>query len=184
MATKQTKKTSNTTQSGPMQCKRSGGWVWCGIFGAVLFTTGVLIGYNTNRGPQMVETVVVNPVGEKLPAETCAAIEELMLGWISSDEYVSDYNERLRRAEIYTRLSEKGCPANKEMYKKMALRELDIARALSDDFKYDDSRAVEVVEIYKELDMKAEARKFFDKMQRITDPAIDFILQVERILSE
>jgi hypothetical protein len=90
---------------------------------------------------------------------------------------------RIERAKIYANLSERGCPENSAKYVEMAKQELAVARALEDD-KFDEFETVEVVETYKRLNMQAAAEEIFETAKKLTDPAIDFIIQVEKIINE
>ncbi|MDR0727198.1 MAG: hypothetical protein LBF37_03995 [Rickettsiales bacterium] len=89
----------------------------------------------------------------------------------------------LSRAEIYANLANRGCPENSEKYRDLALKDIEVAKALNDE-NFNDTEIVEVVETYKKLNMKAEAEKVLDKAKQLTDPAIDFILQIEKIINE
>lgn len=113
--------------------------------------------------------------------QTCQEIEDLLSqsmpwGGASSDD-------RITRAKIYANLSERGCPENSAKYVELAKQELQIARALRDD-DFSESDTIEVVETYKRLHMQAAAEEILDKVKKITNPAIDFILQVEKIIKE
>ena len=85
--------------------------------------------------------------------------------------------------EIYANLSERGCPENKAKYVELAKQELEIARALEDD-EFEEDETIEVVETYKRLNMQAAAEEIFETAKKITNPAIDFILEVEKIINE
>ena len=41
-----------------------------------------------------------------------------------------------------------------------------------------------VIDTFKKLDMQQEAKEFLDKIERLVDPATDFILQMEQIINE
>ncbi len=60
---------------------------------------------------------------------------------------------------------------------------MEIARALRDDY-FNRNETLEVVETYKRLEMKQAAADVLDKVQKLTDPAIDFIIQVQKIIEE
>ncbi|MBD5391856.1 hypothetical protein HDR66_03565 [bacterium] len=110
---------------------------------------------------------------------TCSEIERLLqveLSQIHNQDYVS-------RAKQYAKMSERGCPENAQKYADLAARELEIARALSDD-KFDNDETVEVVETYKRIQMKQAAQDVINKVQKITDPAIDFIMELNKIINE
>ena len=54
---------------------------------------------------------------------------------------------------------------------------------------YDDNlnqerESVEIVETYKRLQMQAEAMRMIEKAKKLTNPAIDFIIQLEKIIEE
>lgn len=120
----------------------------------------------------------------QMPAttHTCAEIEEVLMQSLPSDN-MQDSDVRIERAKIYANLSERGCPENSQQYVNLAAKELEIARALRDD-KFDTAETVEVVETYKRLEMKQAASEVLDKVQKLTDPAIDFIIQVQKIIEE
>ena len=61
---------------------------------------------------------------------------------------------------------------------------MDIARALNNDSLDDKREATEMVETYKRLQMQAEAMKMIEKAKKLTNPAIDFIIQLEKIIEE
>lgn len=87
------------------------------------------------------------------------------------------------RARIYAQISERGCPENAKKYANLAKQELDIARGVSDD-KFNEEETVDIIEIYKRLDMQSAAQEVFDMAKKLTNPTIDFILQVEKILNQ
>jgi hypothetical protein len=117
-----------------------------------------------------------------LPTKTCEAIEELLEDRIYT-ENLGDAGYHLSNAQIYMNLAERGCPENSENYKQLAQREIEIMRALENDYLVD-YELKSVVDIYRKLEMKAEAAKVFEKVKKMTDPAIDFILEVEKIINE
>ncbi|MBQ7409095.1 MAG: hypothetical protein IJV03_00865, partial [Alphaproteobacteria bacterium] len=73
---------------------------------------------------------------------------------------------------------------NTNVYKDLAKKEIDIARALNDDNLNNEYEATEIVETYKRLQMQAEAEKMLEKAKKLTNPAIDFIIQLENIIEE
>ena len=113
---------------------------------------------------------------------TCEQIEILLSDHLtdSSDTYSGNH---ITNAKIYANLSERGCPENSEKYKKMAEQELQIARALEDDY-LNDYETMQVVETYKRIKMKQQAQEVLDKVKKLTNPAIDFIIEVEKIINE
>ncbi len=133
--------------------------------------------------PTQAAPVVVTETVVEAPAEviTCQRIEQLLIARLNPED--TQYAEgHLYNADIYSTLAERGCAENMAYYQEMALREIDIATALQPEFNEDDTETV--IDIYKRLDMQAAARDFLNKMQRLTDPAIDFILEMERIINE
>lgn len=118
--------------------------------------------------------------------QTCAEIERLLAGRVvTCGNYRNAYHAEcyINNAKIYANMSERGCPENSQKYVDLAAKELEIARALQDD-KFSESDTIEVVETYKRLEMKQAANEILDKVQKLTDPAIDFILQVQKIIEE
>lgn len=114
---------------------------------------------------------------------TCEKIEASLLDRLPSDGAHIDQEARITRAKIYANLSERGCAENAQKYHDMAKQELAIARALTDD-EFDQYETIEVVETYKRLNMQAAAEEIFETAKKLTNPAIDFILEVERIINE
>ena len=119
----------------------------------------------------------------KLPKSTCGKIENLLIAKLYHDGN-PDAEAHIDNAKIYANLSERGCPENSNKYKELAKQELEIARALNDDNLRDENESVEIVETYKRLQMQAEAEKMIEKAKKLTNPAIDFIIQLEKIIEE
>jgi len=119
---------------------------------------------------------------------TCEEIERVLTKQITCQgkyETCFDASDHIGNAKIYANLSERGCPENSEKYKELAKQELEIARALTDDDIEQDRRdTTAMVETYKRLQMQAEAAKMIEKAKKLTNPAIDFIIQLERIIEE
>lgn len=118
-------------------------------------------------------------------ATTCEKIEVALLDRINCryDSYCSE-SEHIDNAQIYANLSERGCPENSNKYKELAKQELEIARALTDDSLENEPKVTEMVETYKRLQMQAEAIRMIEKAKKLTNPAIDFIIQLEKIIEE
>lgn len=110
---------------------------------------------------------------------TCVEIETLLMPYNQRMQSAYDYIERAQR---YTRLSEVGCPENTQKYREMAAHDLEIARAINDDMET--STAEEIIETYKRLNMQAAATDFLNKIKKLTNPAIDFIIEMEKIINE
>ncbi len=118
-----------------------------------------------------------------LSDKPCAQIEQNLQNRLG-DNYVNmDAEDRIRRAKLYSVMAERGCPENTAKYTELAKQELEIARGISDD-KLDEQETLEAVETYKRLKMQQDAEEIFDKVKKMTNPAIDFIMQVEKIINE
>lgn len=120
---------------------------------------------------------------EKLPETTCEKIERLLQDRLYPVND-PDADVHIGNARVYASLSERGCPENSEKYKELAKQELEIARALNDDNLNNTYQATEIVETYKRLQMQAEAERMIEKAKKLTNPAIDFIIQLEKIINE
>lgn len=123
---------------------------------------------------------------QKLPETTCGQIERILTERLYNIDN-PDAEAHIDNAKIYANLSERGCPENSEKYKMLAKQELEIARALNDDrVEYTDEQqdAIEIVETYKRLQMQQEAERMIEKAKKIANPAIDFIIQLEKIIEE
>ena len=125
------------------------------------------------------------PKQAKMPAVTCEAVEKLLLKRLDDwEEDDTNAEIHVERAKIFANLSERGCAKNTNVYKDLAKKEIDIARALNDDNMENRYEATEIVETYKRLQMQAEAEKMIEKAKKLTNPAIDFIIQLEKIIEE
>ncbi len=119
----------------------------------------------------------------------CIRIEKVWLdrlAEIQNIELIRDDDAQfyINRAKIYANLADRGCPENAEIYKELAKKDLEIARDLNHDSLDDRREATEMVETYKRLQMQAEATKMIEKAKKLTNPAIDFIIQLEKIIEE
>lgn len=160
-----------------------------GVLGFVaLFVCGVMVGWgiNSGRAPEHIKSAQAAEVTKPAPGPeqvepTCAVIEEVLTEQLPAANGNAD--NRITRAKIFANLSERGCAENSQKYVAMAKQELEIARALEDD-EFDQGETIEVVETYKRLNMQAAAEEIFETAKKLTNPAIDFILQVEKIINE
>lgn len=114
---------------------------------------------------------------------TCEQIEDSLIPRLPYGGAEANTNQRIERAKIYAVLAERGCPENSGRYADLAKQELEIARALQDD-EFSEGDTIEVVETYKRLNMQAAAQEIFETAKKLTDPAIDFILEIEKIINE
>ena len=127
-------------------------------------------------------TIIESLGGAQTMKSTCEQIEASLLDRLPSGHAGVDSEQRIERAKIYANLSERGCPENSAKYVALAKQELEIARALEDD-EFNEDETIEVVETYKRLNMQAAAQEIFETAKKLTDPTIDFILQVEKIIN-
>ena len=127
-------------------------------------------------------TIIESLGGAQTMKSTCEQIEASLLDRLPSGPAGVGSEQRIERAKIYANLSERGCPENSAKYVALAKQELEIARALEDD-EFNEYETIEVVETYKRLNMQAAAQEIFETAKKLTDPTIDFILQVEKIIN-
>ena len=191
--TKQTKMATEMTRAVARRNRRQCFWGFVALVG--LFLCGMFVGMSINSSNKnavaaqsdvasatmpAVKNMDANVV-ESEPVDVCVEVERLMLQHLP--DATDNAEDRIDRAKIYAKLSERGCPENSAAYVDMARSELDIARAIEDD-EFDHEETIEVVETYKRLNMQAAAEEIFEKAKKLTTPAIDFILQVEKIINE
>ena len=187
--TNRTKQTKMATEMTRVVARRSRWQRFWGIVALVgLFLCGYMLGGDVQSRklkcpvcPTESVEVAAPQVEEAVVLPVCAEVERLMLQHLPNATEESD--DRIDRAKIYAKLSERGCPENAEMYIELARAELDIARAIEDD-EFDHEETIDVVETYKRIHMQAAAEEIFEKAKKLTNPAIDFILQVEKIINE
>ena len=176
------KQTKTSAQNAPrIACCSTRQKVWGIIALAGLFTCGFMVGYALRRPAADAVAPVPAAVSDLRP--TCVVIEELILSRIYPEDNI-DMPSHLANADNYSLLVERGCPENAERFKALALRELEIASALQSEKYFNEDDATIVIDTYKKLDMQREAQQFLDKMQKLTNPAIDFILQMQQIINE
>ena len=114
---------------------------------------------------------------------TCSRIEQLLKQRLYPEDS-TNYTNHLTNADTYGTLAERGCTENSDMYKTLALRELEIAAALKPTEDMQTWDAEIVIDTYKKLDMQQEAREFLNKIEQLIDPATDFILKMEQVINE
>ena len=120
---------------------------------------------------------------QQSPQTTCEKIERLLQDRLYPVND-PDADVHIGNARVYASLSERGCPENSEKYKELAKQELEIARALNDDNVSNEYETTAIVETYKRLQMQAEAERMIEKAKKLNNPAIDFIIQLEKIINE
>ncbi|MCM1294465.1 MAG: hypothetical protein NC311_02795 [Muribaculaceae bacterium] len=134
------------------------------------------------------ETAIANALGATsqnaiATMRTCEEIEMVLKQQIN--EYANNSYERLHNADVYSTMAERGCPENSDKYKELALRQIEVVSAVSDEAELaQPQNAKTVVDTYKKLQMQSEARKFLNKIDRLIDPATNFILEMERVVNE
>ncbi len=145
-----------------------------------LFICGYMVGILTHK---TTNSVVVNDQIVEETQPVCAVIEKVLLNYVEPEDIGNPlYN--LRNADVYSQLAVKGCPENTETFKALALRQIEIANALKSEEYMDEEDMKIVIDTYKKLDMEREAQAFLDKVQHLASPAIDFILQMEKVINE
>ena len=90
-----------------------------------------------------------------------------------------------RNAAIYSKMTEDGCPENAEKYRQLALNELQIADGIKvREDNVSQEEMLYTVDTYKKLQMQNEAKKYINKVEKLIDPGIDFILELQRVIEE
>lgn len=94
-------------------------------------------------------------------------------------------NCHLENAEIYSKMAEDGCTENRQKYAQKALDELKIAEGVRiDDSNVNRSEIRATINTYKKLQMQNEAKKYLNKVEKMIDPGIDFIMELQRVIEE
>ncbi len=120
---------------------------------------------------------------ENIDNSPCGVIERTLLSTIH-DCYDSP-NCHLDNAEIYSKIAEDGCPANQQKYAQKALDELQISEGVrinETDVNRGEIRST--VNTYKKLQMQNEAKKYIKKVEKLVNPGIDFIMELQRVIEE
>jgi len=117
----------------------------------------------------------------------CREIESALSRRIISNceghQYVSECH--LNNAEVFSKLAEDGCEENMELYRKNALDELQIAEGVRINASDVNPREIRsTINTYKKLQMRGEARRYLNKVEKLVDPGIDFMLELQRIIEE
>ena len=81
-------------------------------------------------------------------------------------------------------MAERGCPENADKYRALAAREIEITTALEPVEYMPESRVENVIDVYKKVKMRAAAQQVIDTLQKVSEPTIDFILKLEKIVNE
>ncbi len=118
---------------------------------------------------------------EDIPS--CAVIEQTLLKRVRPDCYDSVCH--LGNAEIYSKMAEDGCLNNKKLYARKALYELQVAEGVRiNETEVSDDEIFTTVNTYKKLQMQNEARKYIKKMEKLVNPGVEFIMELQRIIEE
>lgn len=143
--------------------------------------------YNDNCANRIIytEPVTVPDDADDEPGDvtTCERIEQLLAQQLYSEKDSSPYSH-LNNANIYARLAERGCPENVDKYRVLAAREIEITTALQPVEEMHESEVADVVDVYKKVKMQAAAQQVIDTLQKVSEPTIDFILKLEKIVNE
>lgn len=143
--------------------------------------------YNDNCANRIIytEPVTVPDDADDEPGDvtTCERIEQLLELRLAS-EGDSDPRAHLNNANTYTRLAERGCPENVDKYRALAAREIEITTALRPVEEMPEYDVENVVDVYKKVKMQAAAQQVIDTLQKASEPTIDFILKLEKIINE
>ena len=129
------------------------------------------------------ETLVQNSSQPADIIATCSRIEQLLKTRLYPEDQTEAW-KHTSNAYTYSTLAEKGCAENADMYKALALREIEITTALQTEENMQLSEVETVIDTYKKLNMQREAQAFLDKVEKLSEPAIDFILKMEKIINE
>ena len=178
-----TKMAKAMTRAVAHHSRRQRIWAFIALLG--LFLCGLFVGMDVKSRSCKVPAGN-EPTAEDLakvtgPEDICAEVERLLARHLPAA--TDDVEDRIERAKIYASMAERGCEGNSETYVELAAQELDIARAIDDD-SFNRQETIDIVETYKRLNMHAAAQEIFDKAKKLTEPAIDFIIQVEKIINE
>ena len=117
-------------------------------------------------------------------ARPCETIERQLKFELTTNANPSSWDHS-RNAVVYSKMSEDGCPENAGKYKQLALNELQIADGIKvrdDDVSREEMRYT--VDTYKKLQMQQEAKKYLNKVEKLVNPGIDFIMELQRIIEE
>ncbi|MBQ6736643.1 MAG: hypothetical protein IJQ90_04130 [Alphaproteobacteria bacterium] len=91
----------------------------------------------------------------------------------------------LQNAEIYSKIVEDGCKENQQRYAQKALDELQIAEGVRiDDSNVQKGEIRATINTYKKLQMQNEAKKYLNKVEKLVNPGIDFIMELQRVIEE
>jgi len=114
----------------------------------------------------------------------CSVIERTLLNNII-DSCGDSSKCHLQNAAVYSKIVEDGCAEYQQKYVQKALDELQIAEGVRvDDADVNGSEMRTTVNTYKKLQMQNEARKYIKKMEKLVNPGVDFIMELQRVIEE
>lgn len=116
--------------------------------------------------------------------EPCEEIERALIGRVTTTCY-DNAECHSANAEVYAKMAEDGCAKNRELNTQRALNEIQIAdgvRVKDADLSKDEVEAT--VNTYKKLKMQNEARKYIQKAEKLINPGVDFIMELQRVIEE
>ncbi|MCL2538243.1 MAG: hypothetical protein FWF34_02060 [Alphaproteobacteria bacterium] len=158
---------------------------------AVIFGVGVFIGLSLAHIPAKAP---VAPTNENAQERVCEVVESKLMERIENESDIPTYSpERfLDNAQVYVDLVNWGCPENADKFRAAATRQLEIANALHGEINQrntDRNFNQMQMQIYRNLateqgEFAREFRRILDKANRLGEPAIQFVAEVERIFSE
>ena len=189
-ATRKTKSQKNVKIVAPVEkqvvvthSRRQRFWGIVALVG--LFMCGFMLGMDVQNKQTRTKALATQPEIQseyvEEPQSACVEIERILLQRLPDE--TDDASDRIERAKLFAMIAERGCPENSEVFVEHARQELEIARAIEND-EFDKDETIDVVETYKRLHMQAAAEEIFEKAKKLTNPAIEFILQVEKIINE
>ena len=114
---------------------------------------------------------------QPVPDKSCEAIEFLLMEEMP-DDASTDSSSHLQRASQYSTMFTHGCAENRSKHKAMAVRSLEISRALN--LAPDDWRMM----IYKDLGMTNEAAVEFERIRKSGKRSDEELLNLQKNLFE
>ncbi|MDR3208524.1 MAG: hypothetical protein LBT45_01600 [Rickettsiales bacterium] len=144
----------------------------------------VVFSKNCRRYRKAEKVKETKPDDVSLPEKTCAAIESLLLrrGASYFDEWEDSFSSHIGMAENYAALVESGCPENREKYRALAVRELEIALAM--DRHVNSDGFINVAEVYGRIGMAPQARAFISEAKKRGNYNTDDLHCADKIFSE
>ena len=130
--------------------------VLCGAAAWVLYDGGIIGGKNAPVAVESVSEQInenVVPESDAVKSDSaeirpaCAVVEDTLLTYITDDRD-SEWQRQANSAEIYTVLSQRGCPENAQLFKDLAARKQAIADGLHAVYEDDNSEMTSIEYLY------------------------------------